>query len=156
MLFDNGASIHCAKTFDGCLPGSFLADDDDEEISVGDANSALASQGSYLYTITFTDKRGTHKDMLLRRYHTPNVICDIFSEPQDVKLNQSVFTFSPDGRVWTDTDDVQMFIHMSSNGLGWLPSKPIVDGARIQELLTLHRKGLPESIPMCMASVNTE
>ena len=70
VLFDNGASIHCAKTLDGCLPGLFLADDDDDEISVGDANSALASQGSYLYTITFTDKRGTHKDMLLRRYHT--------------------------------------------------------------------------------------
>ncbi|MAT60716.1 MAG: hypothetical protein CMH41_03515, partial [Micrococcales bacterium] len=50
VLFDNGATLNCAKTAAGRLVGSFV-ENADGDINVGDANSNLNSDGSYLHAL---------------------------------------------------------------------------------------------------------
>ena len=61
MLFDNGATLNCIKTDAGRLVGSFI-ENADGDISVGDESSSLASNGSYLHALTFTDADGKKID----------------------------------------------------------------------------------------------
>ena len=101
MLFDNGATVSCAKTNMGRLLGSFESNGDGGSgISVGDETSTLESQGSYLHALNIVDADGNSVSVLCRMEDTPKAICSIFSEPEEVYKRGGKFTFTDEGRIW--------------------------------------------------------
>ena len=154
VLFDNGATLNCAKSSAGRLIGSFI-ENTDGDINVGDANSNLYSDGSYLHAFEYIDSSGKSVDTLYRYDATPNVICNILSEPVEVYENGGSFLFNiSSGRVWTTCGGVEMQLHMTKNGLGWCKAIPITDAARIRALLHRTKKSLTASIPRLISTVS--
>ena len=151
MLFDNGATLNCIKTDAGRLVGSFI-ENADGDISVGDESSSLASNGSYLHALTFTDADGKKIDTLYRFDDTRNAICNIFSEPSEVYENGGSFSFNNGGRVWTTTDNCSMRLHMTPNHLAWAKVTPIQDKSTIRALLERSKHNLTVSIPRRIAT----
>ena len=126
VLFDNGAILNCAKTSAGRLIGSF-AENADGDINIGDAESNLASGGSYLHALEYIDSNGNSVDTLYRYDDTPNVICNILSEAVEVFDNGGSFFFNvSSGRVWTTSGGLEMKLHMTKNGLGWCRAVAII------------------------------
>ena len=155
VLFDNGATLNCAKSSAGRLIGSFI-ENTDGDINVGDANSNLYSDGSYLHAFEYIDSSGKSVDTLYRYDATPNVICNILSEPVEVYENGGSFLFNiSSGRVWTTCGGVEMQLHMTKNGLGWCKAIPITDAARIRALLHRTKKSLTASIPRLISTVSS-
>ena len=155
MLFDNGATLNCAKTAAGRLVGTFVQNSEGD-INVGDAGSNLYSDGSYLHALEYIDSSGVSVDTLYRYDDTPNVICNILSEAIEVYENGGSFLFNvASGRVWTTSGGIEMKLHMTMNGLGWCKALPITDPARVQALLRLKNVDLIASIPRSVVTCST-
>ena len=159
VLFDNGATLNCAKNAAGRLVGSFI-ENAEGDINVGDAGSNLHSDGSFLHALEYIDSDGKSVDTLYRYDDTPNVICNILSEAIEVYENGGSFLFNvSSGRTWTTSSGLDMKLHMTKNGLGWCKAMPIHDAARIQALLRLKKINLvasiPRSIAMCSVNMNS-
>ena len=155
MLFDNGATLNCAKTAAGRLVGTFVQNSEGD-INVGDAGSNLYSDGSYLHALEYIDSSGASVDTLYRYDDTPNVICNILSEAIEVYENGGSFLFNvASGRVWTTSGGMEMKLHMTMNGLGWCKALPITDPARVQALLRLKNVDLIASIPRSVVTCST-
>ena len=136
ILFDNGATVNCAKTNMGRLLGSFESNGDGGGgISVGDETSTLESQGSYLHAINIIDADGASVSVLLRMEDTPKAICSIFSEPEEVYKRGGRFDFTDKGRLWVLSGGNTMRLHMTANHLAWAKFSPITDSAQVRELL---------------------
>ena len=154
VLFDNGATLNCAKTSAGRLVGSFV-ENTDGDINVGDANSNLYSDGSYLHAFEYIGSDGRSVDTLYRYDATPNVICNILSEPVEVYENGGSFLFNiTRGRVWTTCGGMEVNLHMTKNGLGWCKAVPITDAGRIRALLQCSKEKLTASIPRTTLAIS--
>ena len=93
LLLDNGATIHCAKTLRGAIPGTFVEDSSNEPISVGDSGSSLTTLGSYLYALKLTAADGSSVDVVRRCNYTPDVVCNIMSEAVEVYQHGASFQY---------------------------------------------------------------
>ena len=156
LLFDNGATVSCSKTNMGRLLGSFVANEDDCGISVGDESSTLTSQGSYLHALNIQDANGTVVTMLCRFEDTPNAICNIFSEPEEVYNRGGKFSFTDEGRIWTLADGRSMRLHMTGNHLAWAKISPVTDSAVVRELLGASKIKLIANVRRTIATASNE
>ena len=157
ILFDNGATVNCAKTDMGRLLGSFESNGDGGGgISVGDESSTLESQGSYLHAINIIDADGTSVSVLLRMEDTPKAICSIFSEPEEVYKRGGRFDFTDKGRLWVLSGGNTMRLHMTANHLAWAKFSPITDSAQVRELLCQNNTKLIMNVRRAIAASGSE
>ena len=157
ILFDNGATVNCAKTDMGRLLGSFESNGDGGGgISVGDESSTLESQGSYLHAINIIDADGTSVSVLLRMEDTPKAICSIFSEPEEVYKRGGRFNFTDKGRLWVLSGGNTMRLHMTANHLAWAKFSPITDSAQVRELLCQNNTKLIMNVRRAIAASGSE
>ena len=152
LLFDNGATCSCAKTPMGRLLGSYEQNPDSGGISIGEENSTLESDGSYLHALEFEDAVGSTVQILLRMENTPKAICSIFSEPEEVHKRGGKFLFTREGRIWTLANGKEMRLHMTANHLGWVKFRPISDGAQVRRLLSQTKNVLIVDVHRAMAA----
>ena len=157
ILFDNGATVNCAKTNMGRLLGSFESNGDGGGgISVGDESSTLESQGSYLHAINIIDADGVSVSVLLRMEDTPKAICSIFSEPEEVYKRGGKFDFTDKGRLWVLSGGNTMRLHMTANHLAWAKFSPITDSAQVRELLCQNNTKLIMNVRRAIAASGSE
>ena len=86
-LCDDGATVDCAKTAMGRIPGTFTAED--TELSIVDSSSTLASRGMWYHAFTRTGADGTEEDGLFHMMDTPTGIATIISEVVEVKQRRT-------------------------------------------------------------------
>jgi len=156
MLFDNGATVNCARTHMGRLLGSFESNVGTGGISVGDESSTLESEGSFLHALNIIDADGNSVSILCRMEDTPKAICNIYSEPEEVYKRGGKFTFTDQGRIWTLANGKTMRLHMTANHLAWAKFSPITDSAQVRELLSQSKNMLIVGIHRAIAAANSE
>jgi len=157
ILFDNGATVCCAKTDMGRLVGSFESNGESGGgISVGDESSTLESQGSYLHAINITDADGASVSVLLRMEDTPKAICSIFSEPEEVYKRGGKFNFTDKGRIWVLSGGKTMRLQMTANHLAWAKFSPVTDSAQVRELLCENNTQLVMNVRRAIAAAGSE
>ena len=157
ILFDNGATVCCAKTDMGRLIGSFESNGEGGGgISVGDESSTLESQGSYLHAINITDADGNTVSVLLRMEDTPKAICSIFSEPEEVYKRGGKFNFTDEGRIWVLAGGKTMRLHMTANHLAWAKFSPVTDSAQVRKLLCESNAKLVMNVRRAITAAGSE
>ena len=157
ILFDNGATVNCAKTDMGRLLGSFESNGDGNSgISVGDESSTLESQGSYLHALNIIDADGNSVSVLCRMEDTPKAICSIFSEPEEVYKRGGKFTFTNEGRIWVLAGGKTMRLQMTANHLAWAKFSPVTDSAQVRELLCENNAKLIMNVRRAIAAAGSE
>ena len=133
-LCDNGATIDCSVDGIGNLEGTYTPDGGNYDI--GNKKRKLKSRGRNYHALTLVDKTGFEYDELRRMYDTPDVISNILSECQEMRIGTDVVSSGSTGtRTWLKPDGTKLALHTTPNYLGWLKIKPITDPDRLQRLL---------------------
>ena len=139
-LFDNGATLHVMRTTRGAVNGTYRAPSTKEKaVGIGSTDSKLATEGSYLYILEYTDADGKKFYSVTRRSHSPNAIADVESESRLVYDDKCATSFDAEnGRiVRLNGEGGSMRLIMSANGLGWALCRPVTDRAEIVKVLRM-------------------
>ena len=123
-LCDDGATVDCFCTAIGRIPGTHSVAQG--SLSIGDSDSSLKVEGSYLHAVTRIGTDGTQEDMIVRGLYTPNGIANIISECVEVETRGTTVNWKPGtARCFQLKSGKTLPLKMTSNGLGWLMLKAV-------------------------------
>ena len=117
-LLDDGATVSCTVTKIGRIAGTHNSKQ--VHFALGDSNSKLASEGSWLYGWTRIGANGCEHDAIMELHYAPTGIGNILSEGLEVNWLNAQLTWTPGTpRRFEYPDGAKLEAYMTPDGLGW-------------------------------------